>query len=90
MKKKVLAVMSVVVGCFMFSACSADTLNSVINKAASEAGVDVHVDIEQEDLDKAIDALEDVKNKAEDIVTDEDVQKAGNDLFDAIKNAGEE
>lgn len=77
-----LAVMSVsLVG------CKASSINRIVNTIGEEAGVDVNLDIKQEDLDKIKDKLEEGKDAAEHVLKDEDVQQAVKDLVNATKDS---
>ena len=79
MNKKVAIVMCI--GMMLgLTACSADSLNNTLNSAADKAGVDVEVNIKQEQIDSVTDNVKDV-------LTDEDVKKTTKDLFDSISDA---
>lgn len=86
MKRRVAIVMCVgmVLG---LTACSADSLNNALNSAADKAGVDVEVNIKQEQIDSVTDKAKDAAGTVKDILTDEDVKKTTKDLFDSISDA---
>lgn len=86
MKKKVSIVIAIAM-MIGLTACSADSLNNAINGAADKAGVDVEVNIKQEQIDSVTDKAKDAVGAVKDVLTDEDVKKTTKDLFDSISDA---
>ena len=84
----VLAILSVFA--ISVTGCSADNINKVIDIVGEESGVDIDVEVEQEQVDKIADELDKFKDTAENIVEDEDVRDALKDLFNAVQDASKE
>lgn len=74
----------------LLTGCSADNINSAVNTIGSEAGVDINLNLKQEDVDKVTDKLDKVKDKAQNIAEDEEVRDALGNLVDALENASKE
>ena len=69
----------------LLTGCSADNINSAVNTIGSEAGVDINLNLKQEDVDKVTDKLDKVKDKAQNIAEDEEVRDALGNLVDALE-----
>lgn len=90
MKKKLVAIIVTTMCLLALTACNADDLNSTIESAASAAGVEVDINIKQEQLDEVKKKAKDSADKIKDIATDEDVHKAAKDLLDSVINSTKE
>lgn len=88
MKRKLIVVLMCATTLLTFSACTADEINKTIEDAAKQAGVEVDVNITQDQVDKASEAVGNATDTVKDIVSDEEVKKSVTDLLDAVKNAG--
>ena len=86
MKRKLVLLLTCVLLCTSLSACTADDINTAIDKAGEKLQ---EVEIKQEDLDKAEEAVDVFKDSMKEIIEDEDVQealKSGVDRIDEIIN----
>ena len=70
--------------------CNAENLNAVIDSTGNLIGVEVDVDIKQEDLDAIEGQVNELKENVETIIEDEEVRDAASNLIDALKGAVEE
>ena len=70
--------------------CSANSINKIVNTVGEEAGVDIDLDIKQEQVDKIADEFDKIKDTAENIAGDEEVQDALKDLLNAVQDASKE
>ncbi len=86
MKKKILCAL-VICACLALSACQAEDINGAVNALGQDVGVDVNLNLEQEQVDAVIDKAEEVKDGVVSVVTDEEVQSAAGSLFEALKKA---
>lgn len=86
MKKKFLCVL-VTCACLMLSACNAEDINSAVNAVGEDMGVDINLNLEQEQVDAVIDKAEEIKDDVVNVITDEGVKDAAGGLLDAIKGA---
>jgi len=84
MKKKIIVCLLATVLTFTLCACDADEVNETIDKVADSLS---SIEVEQEDLDKAEQAIKDIADKAVDIATDPGVQDALKDGAEAITDA---
>lgn len=87
MKKKFLCFMSLAVIVVGLSACNADSINSTINKAAGKAGVDVDVNITQDQIDNATGKIKDAASTVKDVVTDPKVKDSAKQFLDDVKDS---
>lgn len=87
MGKKLTALLFVTILCLSMCACTADEINTTVSEVGEEVGVDINLNLKQEDLDNAKDLYNEAKDKVTDVVTDEGVREAAGDFFDAIKEA---
>lgn len=69
------------------SGCNAENLNAVIDATSDLAGVEVDVEIKQEDLDKVEHQVNELKDNVEAILEDEEVRDAAAGLMDALSGA---
>lgn len=86
MKKKFVCVL-VAITCLMFSACNAEDINSAVNAVGEDIGVDINLNLEQEQVDAVVDKAEEIKDGVVNVITDESVKDAAGGLLDAIKDA---
>ena len=88
MKRKVVILLTL---CSMLSltACDADNINNTVKVAGEKVGVEVNLNLEQEDLDKIEETVKDGVNKAKDVITDEDVHESVRDLVDSVTEAAD-
>lgn len=88
--KKRIAILSVMLISVTLCACTADDINSAVNQLGDKAGVDVELNLKDEDLDKIKDGAGKMKDTVTDITEDEDVREAVDNLIDAIEGARED
>lgn len=70
--------------------CTADDINSAVNQMGEKVGVDVNVNLTDEDVDKVKDGATKIKDTVTDIAEDEEVRDAFGNLIDAVKGAGKD
>lgn len=87
MKKKIVLAGLLVAGMLCFTACTADDINNTVHDIGEEAGMDINLNLEQEDLDKVKEEANRLKEDVVNVVTDEEVHSAVGELFDAVKDA---
>ncbi len=87
MKKKIALAGLLITGMLCFTACTADDINNTVHDIGKEAGMDINLNIQQEDLDKVKEEANKIKDDVVNVVTDEEVQSAVGDLFNAVKDA---
>lgn len=83
MKKKIVLIMICSLLCINLCACDANDVNSVINGAGQKLQ---EVEIKQEDIDKASEAVGALTNTMKEIIEDEDVQEALKSGADVMKD----
>ncbi len=87
MKKKIIIACLLITGTLCLSACDADDINNTVHDIGEEAGMDINLNIQQEDLDKVKEEANKLKEDVVNVVTDEEVHSAVGELFDAVKDA---
>ncbi len=87
MKKKMLLALMLITGTLCLTACNADDINETVHEIGEEAGMDINLNIQQEDLDKVKEEANKLKEDVINVVTDEEVHSAVGELFDAVKDA---
>lgn len=87
MGKKLTTLLLVTILCLSMCACTADEINTTVSGIGDEVGVDINLNLEQEDIDNAKELYNEAKEKVTDVVTDEEVRDAAGEFFEAIKNA---
>lgn len=83
MKKKIVLIMVCSLLCFNLCACDADDVNAAIDKAGQKLQ---EVEIKQEDIDKASEAVGVLTDTMKEIIEDDDVQEALKSGAGAVKN----
>ncbi|MBE5876574.1 MAG: hypothetical protein E7290_06765 [Lachnospiraceae bacterium] len=87
MKKKMTLALMLITGTLCLTACNADDINETAHEIGEEAGMDINLNIQQEDLDKVKEEANKLKEDVVNVVTDEEVHSAVGELFDALKDA---
>lgn len=90
MKKKLIALTLCLLMVGGLCACNAEEVNNTINGAMKNAGMTTEINIQQEDLDKATDAIKKGADTVKNVVEDEDVKKAVGSVVNAVKDASRE
>ncbi len=86
MKKKIVC-MLVACATLVLSACQAEDINNAVNALGQDVGVDVNLNLEQEQVDAVIDKAGEIKDSVVNVITDDEVKDAAGGLLDAIKDA---
>lgn len=90
MKRKFIS--SILAALFLcgLSACSADDINNTINGAAGKAGIDLQLNVTQDQVDDVTEKGKAAVDKVKDVVTDKDVHNAAKDFVDSVVGAATE
>lgn len=70
--------------------CNADNINTLIDSVGNVIGTDIEIDVKQEDLDNISEKANELKDNVENIVEDEEVRDATEDLVNALIGAVKE
>ena len=87
MKKKIFITSLLTAAVLCLTACTADDINNTVHDLGQEAGMDINLNIQQEDLDKVQEEANKLKEDVVNVVTDEEVHSAVGDLLNAVKDA---
>lgn len=85
--KKHIIILSVMLIGVALCGCTADDINTTVNKLGDKAGVEVELNLKEEDINKIKGNANKVKDTVTDITEDEEVREAAGNLIDAIEGA---